>query len=103
VPGSFLAVAVRGNVVSCDLCGQQIGLPTAMKHAGRHDVDESVRAYAVGWGWRHTDQGDLCPEHQEEVAADPQGGRRQRRHNVSVAPMRRALGVAGRLSGPATP
>jgi hypothetical protein len=90
-------MGVRGNVVSCDICGQQIGMPTAMKHAGRRDMEDAIRAYAVGWGWVQSDQGDSCPEHQQELAALEADGRRQPADNV--APVRRVLGAASRLLG----
>ena len=60
-------MTVKGNVISCDSCGQQLSMLTALKHAGKRDLEEGARAYAAGWGWGHTAEGDYCPDHKVEV------------------------------------
>jgi hypothetical protein len=59
-------VAVRGHVISCDHCEVLMGMPTPMKHADAQSREEMVRVYAVGWGWRRTEDGDRCPYHEVE-------------------------------------
>ena len=54
---------MREHVISCDLCGQRMAMPTAMKHADKQSREELVRSYAVGWGWRRANDGDRCPDH----------------------------------------
>jgi hypothetical protein len=59
---------VREHVISCDLCGQRMAMPTAMKHAEKQSREELVRSYAVGWGWRRAEDGDRCPHHEVDHA-----------------------------------
>jgi hypothetical protein len=63
-------MAVRGHVISCDVCGQLMGMPTAMKHADQRTREELVRLYAVGWGWRRAEDGDRCPDHEAAQASE---------------------------------
>jgi hypothetical protein len=57
-------VTVRGNVVACDRCGRQIGMPMEAQSGGKQSLDALVLEWAAGEeGWRHTDQGDFCPDH----------------------------------------
>ena len=60
---------MKGHVISCDLCGQSMAMPTAMKHAEQQSREELVRGYAVGWGWRRGEDGDRCPEHGVDQAS----------------------------------
>ena len=62
-------MSVKGHVISCDLCGQSMAMPTAMKHAEQQSREELVRGYAVGWGWRRGEDGDRCPEHGVDQAS----------------------------------
>lgn len=67
-------VAVTGNVISCDWCGQQLMLPV-LKHASKQQREELARAHALGWGWGHTDRGDFCFSHEREARAPDSSGR----------------------------
>ena len=67
--GRLPGVSVKGRVISCDLCGQLMAMPTAMKHAEKRYREESVRGYAVGWGWHRVEDGDRCPDHAGDDAS----------------------------------
>ena len=62
-------MTVKGNVISCDCCGQQLMVPVASKHASKQDTDELARAHAAGWGWGNTVGGDYCLAHVREALA----------------------------------
>jgi uncharacterized protein CbrC (UPF0167 family) len=57
-------MTIKGNVVTCDECGRQIGVPMEAKTGGQRPLDQRVCDWAVGdAGGAHTYQGDLCPDH----------------------------------------
>jgi hypothetical protein len=57
-------MTTKGNVISCDNCGRQLSLPTGEANLqGKQSLDQSVRDYALGEGWKLTDQSHLCPDH----------------------------------------
>jgi hypothetical protein len=57
-------MTIEGNVISCDACGRQIGMPMEAEPPGKQSLDERVREWAIKHeGWSHTDQGELCPDH----------------------------------------
>ena len=60
-------MTVRGNVVACDRCGRQIGMPMEAQSGGKQSLDAQVLEWAASkGGGRHTDQGDFCPDHISE-------------------------------------
>jgi hypothetical protein len=57
-------VTVNGNVMVCDECRRQVSMPMERESGAKQSLNERVRFYAVTeLGWRHTENGDFCPEH----------------------------------------
>jgi hypothetical protein len=55
-------MTVRGNVMVCDECGRQLSVPMERDAGGKQSLDEHVRSYVQELGWRHTEDGDFCPQ-----------------------------------------
>ena len=55
-------MAVKGNVISCDVCGRQISMPMEPGAGGKQSLDERVRDHATEQGWAYTDQRHICPQ-----------------------------------------
>ena len=55
-------MTVKGNVMLCDACGRQVSMPMERGVGHKQSLNERVRTYAEEQGWKHTEQGDLCPE-----------------------------------------
>jgi hypothetical protein len=94
-------VTVKGNVVSCDTCGQQLSMLTALKHAAKCDLEDGARAYAAGWGWDYTPEGDYCPDHRVKVTGPPARDRAMARLRSPLG--RKEDSVEGTNGVPVTP
>jgi hypothetical protein len=68
-------VIVRGNVIACDWCEQQLMVGQVSKHASKQDREEMARARAVAWGWGSAAKGDYCPDHRKEALAPERSAR----------------------------
>jgi hypothetical protein len=55
-------VTVKGNVMLCDACGRQVSMPMERGAGHKQSLNERVRTYAEEQGWKHAEQGDLCPD-----------------------------------------
>ena len=54
-------MSIAGNVIACDECGCQPGVPMDPDDDGKTSLEEKVRAFAISYGWTCGYAGDYCP------------------------------------------